>query len=78
MKVEVFSKPSCPYCDRAKALLTKEGMAYEERSAVDERETLIERVTNETGAPPRTVPQIFIEGRHIGGYDDLVKWMAAR
>ncbi len=70
---EIFTKDHCPYCTRAKALLEKHNIAYTEVSAVEHREALIERVTAVTGAAPRTVPQIFIDGQHIGGYDDLVK-----
>lgn len=71
MTTEVFVKSNCPFCVRAKALLEKRGIPFTEISAVDHREALIERVTEITGAAPRTVPQIFLEGQYIGGFDDL-------
>jgi glutaredoxin 3 len=76
MTAEIYSKPNCPYCVRAKAILEKRGIEYVEFSAVDQRDTLIERVTKEIGAPPRTVPQIWLGGQYIGGHDQLVAHLA--
>lgn len=78
MKATIYTKPNCPYCVRAKALLEKNEIPYVEIDAVAEREALIERVTKDTGAAPRTVPQIYINDEHVGGYDQLVPWLAAR
>lgn len=68
--VEIYTKTTCPYCWRAKQLLTSKGIAYKEL-VVDfggpEKETMIERANGR-----RTVPQIFIGERHIGGCDDLL------
>lgn len=75
MKAEVYSKNNCPYCVRAKKLLDDRQIEYVELDAVALRDALIERVTAATGAAPRTVPQIFIDGNHVGGYDDLVKYL---
>jgi glutaredoxin 3 len=66
--VEVYTTPSCPYCVRAKRLLTERGIAFEEIDVAEDddlREDLIRR----TGR--RTVPQIFIAGQAIGGYEEL-------
>lgn len=68
---ELYTKPNCPYCVRAKALLEQKGIRYVELSAVEKREELIERVTTDTGNAPRTVPQIYLNGKYIGGYDQL-------
>ncbi len=68
--VEIYTKAFCPYCTRAKALLTAKGAAFEEYDI-----TLggAKRVEMQERAPSRTtVPQIFIGGQHIGGCDDLV------
>ena len=69
-RVEIYTKSFCPYCWRAKALLDSKGVGYEE-IAVDyggaERQAMIQRAHGRT-----TVPQIFIDGRHIGGCDDLM------
>jgi glutaredoxin 3 len=66
--VLVYVKPFCPYCVAAKSLLREKGVSYREIdiSRDDaEREDMIRR----TGR--RTVPQIFIGTRHVGGFDDL-------
>ena len=68
-KVEIYTKAFCPYCVRAKHLLEAKQIAFEE-VAVDfggpKRHEMIDRANGRT-----TVPQIFIDGRHIGGCDDL-------
>ena len=68
-KVEIYTQPWCPYCVRAKALLDRKGVAYTEIEAphgTPERAESIRRAGGRT-----SVPQIFIDGRHIGGSDDL-------
>ena len=68
-EIIIYSTPVCPYCDNAKALLKKKGATF---SVIDvsanplTREEMIEK-----SAGRRTVPQIFINGQHIGGCDDL-------
>lgn len=67
--VEIYTKFACPYCHRAKALLDGKGVDYVEHDVSgggEKREEMVERAP---GA--RTVPQIFIDGRAIGGSDDL-------
>ena len=66
--VTIYTTPSCPYCRRARILLTRKGVTFEEIDASDPsiREAMIERA-----AGSYTVPQIFIGSRHIGGCDDL-------
>lgn len=66
--VEVYSSPFCPYCSRAKQLLTSKGVDYKEIDVMmhpDRRREMEER------AGRHTVPQIFIDGTHVGGCDDL-------
>ena len=68
-RVEIYVKTTCPYCFRAQRLLDEKGVDYE--TYVLEwgsplREEMIQRAGGRT-----TVPQIFIDGRHIGGCDDL-------
>ena len=68
-KVEIYTKFTCPYCARAKALLDRKGVTYEEYEISmggPKRTEMLERANGRT-----TVPQIFIDGRHIGGSDDL-------
>ena len=60
----------CPFCTRAKNLLTKKGVAFTE-IGVDSDPTLRQQMTERSGGG-RTVPQIFIDGKAIGGSDELV------
>jgi glutaredoxin 3 len=68
-KIEVFTKFFCPYCSRAKALLERKGVEYQEIDLTMDRAGFDAMVDRAGGA--RTVPQIFIDGKHIGGSDDL-------
>lgn len=67
--VEIYTTKICPYCDRAKRLLKKKGQAYTEID-VSEDEGLRTFMTQRAGGK-RSVPQIFIDDRHIGGSDEL-------
>ena len=75
MKAVIWSKDLCPFCDRAKALLQQKGIQYEERKIGFgwNREQLFEAVPN-----AKTVPQIFLDGELIGGYDNLKKYFEAK
>ena len=69
MTAIVWSKDQCPYCDQAKALLKQKGIAYEERNITSgswTREQLLEVVPN-----ARTLPQIFMDDVHVGGFNEL-------
>jgi len=71
-KAVIWSKYHCPYCDLAKALLKSKGIEFEERKIGDgyTKEELLEAVPT-----ARTVPQIFIDGKLIGGYTELQKYI---
>jgi glutaredoxin 3 len=69
-KIELYTTMWCPYCARAKALLEKKGAAYTEIDVMEEPNRRGEMVKRAGGRT--TVPQIFIDGEHIGGSDDLV------
>ena len=71
MKAVVWSKYHCPYCDQAKALLTQKGIEFEDRKIGDgyTKEELLEAVP---GA--RTVPQIFLDEKLVGGFTELKKY----
>ncbi|MGO9038699.1 MAG: glutaredoxin 3 [Steroidobacteraceae bacterium] len=64
----MYSAGWCPYCDRARRLLTEKGLTFREID-VDEDAKLREEMIARSGR--RTVPQIFIGTRHIGGCDEL-------
>ncbi len=68
-KVTVYYKRWCGYCVRAMALLDSKGVAYEKIDIEDERKQEKKMVKRSGGAS--TVPQIFIDDRHVGGCDDL-------
>jgi glutaredoxin len=70
MQAVIWSKYNCPYCDQAKNLMQLRGIQYEERKIGDgyTREDLLEAVPT-----ARTVPQIFLDGKLVGGYDALRK-----
>jgi glutaredoxin len=69
MKVIVWSKNPCPYCDQAKALLKSRGIEFEERNLTTgnwTKEQLLEAVPT-----ARTVPQVIVNNQTIGGFTDL-------
>jgi glutaredoxin 3 len=68
-RVEIYTKAFCSYCARAKRLLDEKGAAYDEFDVTfggAKRAEMLDRANGRT-----TVPQIFIDGRHVGGSDDL-------
>jgi glutaredoxin 3 len=73
MKAVVWSKYHCPFCDQAKALLTAKGIQFEEKKIGDgfTKEDLLEAVPS-----ARTVPQIFLDDKLIGGFTELKAYLA--
>jgi len=68
MQTLIYTTATCPYCIQAKRLLQEQGYSYTEiRVDLDDAER--EKMVAKSGR--RTVPQIFIDDKHIGGYDDL-------
>ena len=68
-RVEIYTKMLCPYCVRAKKLLASKGVEFEEYDITmggPKRQEMLERAPGRT-----TVPQIFIDDRHVGGCDDI-------
>jgi len=68
-RVEIYSTLFCPYCSRAKSLLERKGVAFINIDVIEDsskRDEMVERAHGRT-----SVPQIFIDGEHIGGCDDL-------
>lgn len=68
-KIEIYTSDTCIYCTKAKQLLDKKKVAYQEINITNSDENLKEAVRRSNGL--MTVPQIFIEGVHIGGCDEL-------
>ncbi len=69
--VKVYSTGTCPICVKAKAFLDKRGIGYDEVRIDLDREAMKEFAVVTNGA--RTVPQIVIDGKHIGGFTDLTE-----
>ena len=67
-KIEIYTKATCPYCHRAKALLAEKGVTFEELP-IDGNAEKREEMSQRSGRT--TVPQIFIDAQHIGGCDDV-------
>ena len=67
-EVVIYTKPWCGYCSRAKRLLRSKGVEFEEIDVSLDRAREEEMICR---ARRSTVPQIFIDGRHVGGSDDL-------
>lgn len=69
-KVEMYTTAICPYCVRAKHLLERKGVEYEEIRIDSDGEQM--RIMMER-SQRHTVPQIFIDNHHVGGFDDMAR-----
>ena len=67
--VTVYMGPMCAYCDAAKRLLTKKNIPYKEINIAFDEDRMKEMIKKSNGK--KTIPQIFIEDHHVGGYDEL-------
>jgi glutaredoxin 3 len=67
--VELYSRPTCGFCHMAKRLLTDKGISFSEVNITAQPEKRAEMIQRANGGS--TVPQIFIDGTHLGGCDDL-------
>ena len=68
-RIVLYTTPFCGYCRAAKRLLTDKALDFEEVDVSSDHDKRAEMIGRARGA--RTVPQIFIHGRHVGGYDEL-------
>jgi len=69
VNIDIYTSASCPYCIRAKSLLKSKGVQFNELIVDENSDLIAESVKRSDGM--RTVPQIFIENYHVGGYDVL-------
>jgi glutaredoxin 3 len=69
-EVEIYTTMFCPYCTRARALLERKGATFTDIDIIDEPTRRTEMIRRAGGRT--SVPQIFINGEHIGGSDELV------
>lgn len=68
-KITIYTGPYCPYCVQAKRLLDRKGVAYDEVDA--SRDAELRRKVVQMSGGRMTVPQIFVDDRHIGDCDDI-------
>ena len=69
--IEIYTKPTCGFCHAAKRLLASKGLSFSEMNITaqpDKRPEMIQRAGGRS-----TVPQIFIDGTHVGGFDDMAE-----
>lgn len=73
MHIVIYSKPNCPWCVKAKELMNRLGMKYDEKILEQDytRDQLRLLVPENL---PLTVPQIFVDSHRIGGYEDFAEW----
>jgi glutaredoxin-like protein len=72
-RITLFSKPGCPHCARAREMLSKEGDRFEE---IELLRNGISYSSLQAVSGQETTPQVFIDGQHIGGADELALWLA--
>ncbi len=70
LEVEIYTTNQCPYCVKAKALFQRKGVTSYQEINVEQNPELRQLMMDRAGGR-RTVPQIFINGQHVGGCDDL-------
>ena len=75
MEIVIYSKPNCIYCDKAKALVKGLDLKYEEKMFGKDFNS-VEELYEAVGKQVRTMPQIKIEGKLVGGYNQLVEYFA--
>ena len=74
-KIIIYSKPNCTYCTKSKHLIKSLGFEYEEKMFGKDFKTP-EQLFEAIGKQVRTMPQIVIEDKHIGGYNELIEYFA--
>jgi glutaredoxin 3 len=70
-RVTLYTKAKCPFSQQARVFLDEKGVPYEDVDITDDPELKAEMV--EASAGDDTTPQVFIDGEHIGGFDELVE-----
>ena len=78
MTITVYSKNNCGYCVKAKALLKGLGLEYEEKTLEKDFNSDPSKLIEDIGKNVRTMPQIKIDGKLVGGYNQLVEYFADR
>lgn len=76
MKIVVYSKNNCQFCNKAKHMISSLGLEYEEKSLEKDFNSDPTKLIEDIGKPVRTMPQIKIDGQLIGGYNQLIEHFA--
>lgn len=76
MKIVVYSKNNCQFCNKAKHMISSLGLEYEEKSLEKDFDSDTTKLIEDIGKPVRTMPQIKIDGQLIGGYNQLIEHFA--
>ena len=76
MTITIYSKNNCIYCTKAKALIKGLGLEFEEKSLEKDFNGDPSKLIEDIGKPVRTMPQIKVDGKLIGGYNQLVEHFA--
>ena len=76
MKIVVYSKNNCQFCNKAKHMISSLGLEYEEKSLEKDFDSDPTKLMEDIGKPVRTMPQIKIDGELIGGYNQLIDHFA--
>ena len=76
MKIVVYSKNNCQFCNKAKHMIKSLGLEYEEKSLEKDFDSDTTKLIEDIGKPVRTMPQIKIDGKLIGGYNQLIEHFA--
>ena len=72
MNIEIYTKDFCIWCDRAKSLLESKNLSFTEIDLSDD--SLRSEFYSKLGEGVKTVPQIFMDNKRIGGFQELVRW----
>ncbi|TDT37836.1 glutaredoxin 1 [Halospina denitrificans] len=73
-KVTIYGRMSCGFCTRARRLCEVRGLPHEWVD-MEEKGLTKEDLSKLTGSPVRTVPQIFVDGEHVGGFDEFANYV---
>ena len=76
MKIVIYSKNNCQFCNKAKHMISSLGLEYEEKSLEKDFDSDPTKLIEDIGKPVRTMPQIKIDGQLIGGYNQLIEHFA--
>lgn len=78
MKIVIYSKNNCQFCNKAKHMIKSLGLEYEEKSLEKDFDSDPTKLMEDIGKPVRTMPQIKIDDKLIGGYNQLIEYFMVK